>query len=115
MADINQLVNRAEEFMVKAPYLPLGLAKEMIAALKEQTPQWISVKERLPEQDGNYLVSVKLSYGSCPWYVCIAAYRHVHPDSFGCFGIIKEKEKQMYRGAVTHWMPLPEPPKEETK
>ena len=36
MADINQLVNRAEEFMVKAPYLPLGLAKEMIAALKEQ-------------------------------------------------------------------------------
>ena len=37
MADeINELVNRAEEFMTKAPYLPLGLAKEMIAALKEQ-------------------------------------------------------------------------------
>lgn len=29
-----ELIDRAEAFMVKAPYLPLGLAKEMIAALR---------------------------------------------------------------------------------
>ena len=30
------LIDRAEEFMSKAPYLPLGLSKEIIKALNEQ-------------------------------------------------------------------------------
>lgn len=34
----NELIGRAEAFMKCAPYLPLGLAKEMIAALKEREP-----------------------------------------------------------------------------
>lgn len=55
--------------------------------------EWISVEERLPERNGRYLTHCKIEGQSL---VCILYYCKV-----GGFN----------EGMVTHWMPLPEPPK----
>ncbi|MBR5874526.1 MAG: DUF551 domain-containing protein [Oscillospiraceae bacterium] len=64
--------------------------------------EWISVKDRLPEDDADYLVWVAdactveraMYYGDGEW--------------------LTEDLENLTR-LVTHWMPLPEPPKEEEK
>ena len=82
-------------------------------------PQWISVTERLPEEDGSYLVTTndfgnrqgvnirwfakdgetvdeyELAGQKCVWYFYDSEYGYVSTNS------------------VTHWMPLPELPKGE--
>lgn len=66
--------------------------------------EWISVDERLPEKTGLYLIVWDGSVA--------AAYRHTHwtlgefwnNDLDGGISVIPDSE-------VTHWMPLPEPPK----
>ena len=59
--------------------------------------EWIPVAERLPEEEGLYLVAVvndhERRYSKTAWY-------HGHGNWF-----LHQK--------VTHWMPLPRPPKGE--
>ena len=61
----------------------------------EERQHWIPVTERLPEKSGSYLVFV---YGEVTemnfWY---GKWHRLRDD---------------YTKAVTHWMPLPQPPKE---
>ena len=85
----------------------------------DATPKWISVKDRLPDKDGKYLVFEKGSYANQirtlqfakdgrkvdkydfhrgwknVWYRYDSEWGHITIDS------------------VTHWMPLPQPPKGE--
>ena len=85
---------------------------------KQDAVKWISVKDRLPEEDGVYLVFQKHTYGTCiavlrfakdarkvdkydfhrgwknVWYRYDSEWGHITIDD------------------VTHWMPLPDPPKE---
>lgn len=84
----------------------MGLLSEAlslgIAALREQESKWISVEERLPE------------YGK---YVLVADERN---RFIGLFSLEKTEENYVFwRGmrnwtmdviAITHWMPLPQPP-----
>ena len=64
--------------------------------------RWIPVTERLPEKGGNYLCIVKSSLFRGATYQTILGY-----DKAGFYdGCIFVED-------VTHWMPLPEPPKEE--
>lgn len=58
-------------------------------------PEWIPVTERLPEEDGYYLVCCQ------PYKAQWVTMQHYSPDS-------------ALSGSVTYWMPIPEPPKEET-
>lgn len=105
--------------------------KEQLAAalaentkLAEQVVHWISVKDRLPEddktiqrccQDGMEMISVlvcedgmvteKLRYRILP---------------LGIPSIDRKRDLKNFawaytNGSITHWMPLPEPPKEEQK
>ena len=57
--------------------------------------EWISVEERLPDRNGRYLTHCNVEGQSL---VCILYFCKV-----GGFN----------EGTVTHWMPLPEPPKED--
>lgn len=66
--------------------------KKEIQKLKEQVPQWIPVKERLPEMGGQYLVATKIG-GEVP----LVRYFSASKQKF--FDIAPE---------VLAWMPLPE-------
>lgn len=79
--------------------------------------EWVSVKERLPNKNGKYLCYSEYGFmdilnfsknlydvdryqfprnkykGACGWYTSDSEY--------GCYEVTK----------ITHWMPLPEPPK----
>ena len=61
-------------------------------------PEWISVKERLPEQEGRYLILYRhKDFG--PLKVFISDYVE------GKWNTVLERIE------ITHWMPFPEPPK----
>lgn len=67
--------------------------------------EWISVEERLPQVTGKYICCVKDKRGNT-WTVP-ADWNLEMKMWFGEFGEIKNM--------VTHWMPLPEPPKESKR
>ena len=73
---------------------------EKVAHLEAAQPKWISVEERLPDEPGEVLACV---YGR----ICIAWY------SNRCFETPSGMVFYPCENAVTHWMPLPEPPKED--
>jgi len=77
-----------------------ALDKAIEALEKREAPDnggWISVKDRLPEEDGKYL---------CVWQGMSIETGLFINGHFRLYGEIKDK-------LVTHWMPMPEPPKEE--
>lgn len=55
--------------------------------------EWISVRDRLPEENGDYLVALDDGYIGVTWYSA--------DEGFDLWADA---------GEVTHWMPLPEPP-----
>ena len=61
--------------------------------------EWISVKERLPEVEADILAYI----GEGSFVVCWMT----HDGYWQCPAYLMDKDD------VTHWMPLPEPPKEE--
>lgn len=84
-------------------------AADAIEELQAQLPKWISVEEKLPDFEGAVLcmrkshIRVGLSYQEILY-----------------FDYDEQWFKDMFRdffveeGCITHWMPLPEQPKEET-
>lgn len=68
-----------------------------IEQLEAQVPKWISMEERLPEKTDKYIV-------------CTAK-RSVYCTKFHKCG--KGGDFRTDNIHITHWMPLPEPPKEE--
>ena len=84
-----------------------------IAALREQEERrWIPVTERLPEESGSYIVTAcdeHCAAGEGIWYDTVVVVAEYYKggwswDDGGC--------EYDLSGLVTHWMPLPEPPKE---
>lgn len=79
--------------------------------------RWIPVTERLPEESGTYIVCCDDS--GCPmdegiWYqseVVVCAECEVYRNSVGWTWYENGTEYDL-EGIVTHWMPMPEPPKE---
>ena len=78
----------------------IGELTEKVTQLEAAQPKWISVEERLPAEPGEVLACV---YGR----ICIAWY------SNRCFETPSGMVFYACENAVTHWMPLPEPPKED--
>ena len=70
------------------------------AELKARVPKWISVEDRMPEEDGYYLCCIKSSLFPDRVYIDIL---ECDKGSF--------EEGHIYTDTVTHWMSLPEPPK----
>ena len=84
------------------PAEEVGLDALAMAISALEKTKWISVEDRLPEEKVN----------------CIVHYRHAYCDNDGYFAIgfcYHDGEKFQFDPAykVTHWMPLPKPPKGE--
>lgn len=87
----------------------IELGKHAIAFAKTFTPQWISVGDRLPE-DGvgvlvcdNFLPEIN-SLGENMNLSVASIYNGEWEDYNG--------DAHTYADNITHWMPLPEPPKQ---
>lgn len=76
--------------------------KSVVQVAAANTPRWISVKDRLPEDFEDVVVIISNGLNGY-WYR--VAYRERGSWSQGGGRRISDE--------VTHWMPLPEPPKEE--
>ena len=85
--------------------------KDALALLKEQEARWIPVTERLPEE------KINPNTRDFEYVLCATVFGDVRPYKYGT--PIGQREAHFWNGAgyvdayVTHWMPLPEPPKEE--
>lgn len=117
-------------------FMPIML--DALELLKEQEPGWISVKDRLPEDGKHVLVActIKCLSGKLKHYVCEAFYagkysilcsvyddldadydeetdEYYFPEGWWeCIHNWDEYQSVAIDDFVTHWMPLPEPPKE---
>jgi hypothetical protein len=85
-----------------------GYCAERIYCAGYRKQEWISVDERLPEKDGRYLVAMK---NGGNYHISTRRFKRTDPPiwwkghSYGYWA--------RHTGGVTHWMPLPEPPKGE--
>ena len=101
MAVREKLVEQIES----ARYWGSGTSEEIADHLIDNgvtVQEWISVEDRLPEEKVD----------------CIVHYRHAYCDNDGYWAIgfcCYDGEKFLFNPAykVTHWMPLPQPPKGE--
>ena len=70
--------------------------RQSLIVLMNERPSWIPVTEQCPEKSGDYLV-----FDDC---------RNLYVNEWHCL----LKKWQYDDSRITHWQPLPEPPKEET-
>jgi len=108
--------------------IPLTLAKDALSLLKAQEPGWISVKDRMPDENvavnivwvntdpESYYEDIKDKpftatgvYFRGKWYW----WSSVVQDYLAEYGV-GFTDRMDESIIVTHWLPLPEPPKEET-
>lgn len=89
--------------------------------LEQDVPGWISVKDKLPDKQGHYLICTSINYwhGGC-WDTnstdsTTEGYAGTTMSVLDCYIDSTHKWNRVFSGHVTHWMPLPEPPKEEAK
>ena len=86
------------------PKTIMEIAADAIEELLAKVPNWISVEDEPPKEKGDYWCNVR-SYNFDDTY-----YQHevwFDGEFFVIDGVCTDR--------VTHWMPLPEPPKEETE
>lgn len=75
--------------------------------------KWISVKDRLPDSDGIYIVTAcdeGCSAGEGIWYDTVVVTAEYYKGGWTWFDGGTEYDLD---GIVTHWMPMPEPPEED--
>ncbi len=75
----------------------LNITDHSVAVNKMVQNQWISVEDRLPEEDTRVFV----------YLVSERSYTEIDTDRMACGKWVR------WGSDVTHWMPLPEPPKGE--
>jgi len=108
-SDLLWSLEKANESMIDALALiqqlenHIGELTEMVQQLESAQPKWISVEERLPEENFEVLMLFKHNM-AVGWYSGEDDWYSNTDDGFyaSC------------DGTPSHWMPLPEAPKEET-
>ena len=78
----------------------------------EKKAAWVRVKDRLPETDGIYIVTAcdeGFPYGEGIWYSTVVVCAEYYKGDWVWY---EGSQEYSLEGIVTHWMPLPEPPKE---
>ena len=84
-----------------------------INQLESRATKWISVKDRLPNASTYVLALTAPGALSVGENVIVADYIHPKREGHGVFVIAYTPYADQYILPVTHWMPLPEMPKEE--
>lgn len=94
---------------LKSSMADLLLANGVTFANGTNVPSWISVSERLPDEEELVLILCKNGARFVGW--CGIQYgdfeRRWHIKT------ALNSSKLLNKGRVTHWMPLPEPPEED--
>ena len=85
------------------------IANGVTFAADNNVGRWIPVSERLPEEEELVLIICKNGKRS------VGCYRRFNYNNEIMWGFKTELNPSIWlnKGRVTHWMPLPEPPKEE--
>lgn len=85
--------------------------------LTKMVPKWISVEERLPQLDQEVLL---IAHGWKSRILYIGCLHHIDAQKSWLTGITSKESDWLIHGwsylrepVVTHWMLLPEPPKED--
>lgn len=95
----NMVILGKQDVITKQERVRANLQSE-IWQLEQQIPRWISVEERLPEKG---IVVLAMWHGEM-------AFARYTPYRLGWYNLDTRYDSP---NAVSHWMPLPEPPKEE--
>ena len=80
-----------------------------IQQLEAKVPKWISVEERLPDDDANVLVHA--IYKNKESVIVMTSYTH-RMYGYNIEGWRSPWQYFFYDHEITHWMPLPEQPEE---
>lgn len=80
-----------------------------ITAMDAAMPRWIPVTERLPEDARDVLVCYGFTHDGV-----MTERRFMGVIEYFAFDAVPHWQHESTGLTVTHWMPLPEPPKEET-
>ena len=128
--EIEKLIERLQNWDGIKPDREIDCAIEGLKALqaendrlKEEVQQmrWIPVEERLPDKPGHYLVCTNVNYwhggcmdknGSSSNAGTTDGYAGTTLSVLDCFYDITGDWNRVCNAHVTHWMPLPQPPKE---
>ena len=95
---------------VKRPQEEIRKLDKKIAKLKSSVPKWISVGERLPGDDRAFLVSIHDDSGDGAFDYTDVGWTWIGENGDRLFVVDNQP-----CSFVTHWMPLPEPPKEDAE
>ena len=89
----------------------LFMIENMPTIEAEPVNGWISVDERLPEDDGKYMVWYKGELDICEFDTDSQTFGYTYDDYDDMYSRLVCWDDGMDKD-VTHWKPLPEPPKE---
>lgn len=73
--------------------------------LKPQEREWISVEDALPESVGEYIILINGNSIGVAYFENLGTFEHFQREDYDDFDYTM----------VTHWQPLPKPPKTESK
>ena len=110
-----ELLNASPD--IRMPYTPTGSAADWLIAHGVTVQEWISVKERTPtEADGTVWVCLAdvFPYNEKEPYIDAKHDRRITEAFYSQFSKRWHKDGAVFPdGVVTHWMPMPQPPKGE--
>ena len=130
--EIEKLIERLQNWDGIKPDREIDCAIEGLKALQAENDRlkkevqqirWIPVEERLPDKPGHYLVCTNVNYwhggcmdknGSSSNAGTTDGYAGTTLSVLDCFYDSTGDWNRVCNAHVTHWMPLPQPPKEET-
>ena len=81
-----------------------------ITQLEARVPKWISVEDRLPEDDVDVIVYAVSNNGG---YTIVITFHTHRLYGLNIEGWASPWQYFSMHYTITHWMPLPEPPEEE--
>ena len=106
---LNETLDEAADAIEELQRQIDGWIEQERKALLKSVPKWIPVKESLPEGEVIAVNALKGSYGYREYIIGYVDEDYESDSGYSC-----ESEGEILVN-VTHWMPLPEPPREETE